>query len=116
MYSQVGAFLTAIAWLMLKTMFSEDGIDTLVAWNLDSTVPVTAIPAAIFRTRSKPDASRLAPASYFRLPLVALLAYWFFEEVAGPAAWIGAAIIAGSTAGVVGGDRLNRHGRIGRVS
>ncbi|MDE0306810.1 MAG: hypothetical protein OXI87_18320 [Albidovulum sp.] len=56
LYLQGGAFLTAIAQLMLKMMFSEDGIDSLVAWNLVSTVPVSAIQAATFRTRPKPDA------------------------------------------------------------
>ena len=72
----------------------------------------------IFGTKafSLADASQLAPISYVRLPLVALLAYWFFGEVADPTTWIGAAIIVGSTLAVLGGSRLNRFARFGHGS
>ena len=140
LYALGGAFLIAIVQLMLKRMSSRDDIDTLVARNLITTVPIAAIPAAIFWTRLEPevlailalqgilgmicmwcgtkafslaDASRLAPISYVRLPLVALLAFWFFGEVADPTNWLGAAMIVGSSLAVLGGDRLQRFARFG---
>ena len=143
LYALGGAFLISIAQLMLKRMSSKDDVDTLVAWNLVSTVPIAVIPAAIFWNRLEPevfallacqgilgticmvcgtkafslaDASRLAPISYLRLPIVAILAYWIFAEVAAPSTWLGAAIIAGSTIFVIGGDRLHRFARFGHGS
>ncbi|MDE0530699.1 MAG: DMT family transporter [Albidovulum sp.] len=143
LYALGGAFLIAISQLMLKRMSSRDDTDTLVAWNLVSTVPIAAIPAAIFWTRVEPeilallalqgilgvvcmlcvtkafglaDASRLAPINYARLPLVAILAYWCFGEVADATTWLGAAVIAGSSLIAIGGSRLQRFARFGHGS
>ncbi len=142
-YALGGAFLIAIAQIMLKRMSSKDDIDTLIAWNLISTVPIAAIPAAIFwspvgletlailagqgilgticmvcgtKAFSLAEASRLAPISYLRLPLVAILAYWLFGEVADPTTWLGAAIIIGSTLVIVAGTELSRFARFGHGS
>ena len=41
-------------------------------------------------------ATIVAPVDFLRLPLVAAAAYLLFGEVAGPATWLGGAIICGS--------------------
>jgi drug/metabolite transporter (DMT)-like permease len=41
-------------------------------------------------------ATIVAPVDFLRLPLVAAMAFVIFGEVAGPATWLGGAIICGS--------------------
>ena len=116
----LGAFLTAVIQLMLKVMARRDGTDTLVAWNLIVSVPLALLPAiwfwttptaaqwgllalqgvlgavnqtAVTRAFQLADASLVAPIDFLRLPLVALLAFALFGEMAGISTWIGAAII-----------------------
>nr|WP_280922902.1 DMT family transporter [Rubellimicrobium aerolatum] len=122
-FALVGALLTALIQLMLKSMSSGDRTDTLVAWNLLLTAPMALGPSFLFWTTpslseggllalqgvlgaacmafmthafSLADASIVAPVDFLRLPLVAAMAYAFFGEVAGPATWLGGAIICGS--------------------
>lgn len=120
----LGAVLTATIQLMLKVMGRRDSTDTLVAWNLIVTVPLALLPALWFWTAPTPaqwgllalqgvlgaanqtavtrafqlaDASVIAPMDFLRLPLVAVLAFAFFGEVAGLSTWVGAAVIFVST-------------------
>jgi drug/metabolite transporter (DMT)-like permease len=120
----LGALLTAVIQLMLKVMARRDSTDTLVAWNLIVSVPLALLPALYFWTTPTPaqwgllalqgalgalnqtavtrafqlaDASLVAPIDFLRLPLVALLAFSFFGEMAGISTWIGAAFIFVST-------------------
>lgn len=122
-FALIGAMLTALIQLMLKTMSSGDRTDTLVVWNLLLTVPMALIPALLFWTTptlwevgllmlqgvlgaanmslmthafSLAPATIVAPVDFLRLPLVAAAAYVLFGEVAGPATWLGGAIICGS--------------------
>lgn len=124
LFALAGAAFTAIIQLMLKAMSRHDGTDTLVAWNLLLTVPIAAIPAAIFWTTpslpmlallavqgaigaanmsgvtkafSLAEASFVAPIDFLRLPFVAILSFAFFGEVAGISTWAGAAIIFAAT-------------------
>ncbi|WP_209424506.1 DMT family transporter [Pararhodobacter sp. SW119] len=129
-----GAALIAVSQLMLKVMSRRDDTRTLVAWNLVVTVPLAVLPALYFwatpswdilallalqgglgalnmamltRAFSLTEASRLAPIDFLRLPVVALLAFVAFGEVAGINTWIGAAVILGGTLLLtVGGVRL----------
>ncbi|WP_246045465.1 DMT family transporter [Rubellimicrobium roseum] len=122
-FALIGAMLTALIQLMLKSMSSGDRTDTLVAWNLLLTAPMALLPALLFWTTptaweagllvtqgvlgaacmalmthafSLADATIVAPVDFLRLPLVAAMAYALFGEVAGPATWAGGAIICGS--------------------
>lgn len=114
------ALLTATIQLMLKVMGRSENAETLVAWNLIVTVPLALGPAlwfwtpptaaqwgllafqgalgainqaAVTRAFQLADASLIAPIDFLRLPMVALLAYVLFGEVAGMATWIGASLI-----------------------
>jgi len=116
----LGALLTAVIQLMLKSMARRDATDTLVAWNLIVSVPIAALPALLVwqnpsafhwgllavqgalgalnqtmvtRAFQLADASLVAPIDFLRLPFVAVLAFAFFGEVAGLSTWTGAAII-----------------------
>ncbi|WP_265502412.1 DMT family transporter [Paracoccus beibuensis] len=118
------AVMTAAIQLLLKVMGRHDGATTLVAWNLIVTVPIAAIPAAVFwspvsgevwallalqgaigaanqslvtQALQMADASLIAPLDFLRLPLVATLAYVFFGEVIGAAVWGGAVLILAAT-------------------
>ncbi|MDZ4093810.1 MAG: DMT family transporter [Paracoccaceae bacterium] len=120
----LAAALTAVIQLMLKVMARKDATDTLVAWNLIVSVPLALLPALYFWTTPTPaqwgllalqgalgainqtavtrafqlaDASLVAPIDFLRLPLVALLAFSIFGEMAGISTWIGAAFIFVST-------------------
>lgn len=120
LFALVGALLTALIQLMLKSMSFHDKTETLVAWNLIATVPIAAIPAALVWTNPSPgawvllaiqgiagalnmslvtramslaDASLLVPIDFLRLPLVAVLAYWIFAEAVPVETWIGGGII-----------------------
>lgn len=116
----LGAFLTAVIQLILKPMSAKDSTETLVAWNLILTVPIAAIPAffvwkmptgeewillaiqgvmgvmamgMVTRAFSMADASLLAPIDFLRLPIVAILAYLLFSQVAGATTLIGGTMI-----------------------
>lgn len=116
----LGALLTAVIQLMLKSMARRDAADTLVAWNLIVSVPIAAIPAFLVWQMPTPlhwallavqgalgalnqtmvtrafhmaDASLVAPIDFLRLPFVAILAFVMFQETAGLTTWAGAAVI-----------------------
>lgn len=120
MLALLGAVLTAVIQLILKPMSGRDSTTTLVAWNLILTVPLAAVPASLVwkmpsteewlllsvqgvmgalsmgmvtRAFALADASLLSPIDFLRLPLVALLAYLVFGQVAGLSTWIGGAMI-----------------------
>ena len=122
-FALIGAMLTALIQLMLKSMSSGDRTDTLVVWNLLLTAPMALIPAVLFWTTptlweggllvlqgvlgaacmalmthafSLADATIVAPVDFLRLPLVAAVAYVLFGEVAGPATWAGGTVICGA--------------------
>jgi len=128
-----GAAMIAVSQLMLKVMSRRDDTRTLVAWNLVVTVPLAVLPALLVwqtpnwdilallalqgglgalnmamltRAFSLTEASRLAPIDFLRLPVVALLAFVAFGEVAGINTWIGAAVILSGTLLVTLGGRL----------
>ena len=120
LFALAGAVLTAAIQLILKGMSGHDRPDRLVAWNLIAMVPLALLLALtvwktptsgqlmllalqgvlgaasqglITRAFSMADASFLAPLDFLRLPVIALLAFSFFHEVAGVSTWIGAAVI-----------------------
>jgi drug/metabolite transporter (DMT)-like permease len=120
----LGASLTAVIHLMLKIMSAKDSMETLVAWNLILTVPLAIIPAVWFwtsptlsqwvllalqgalgafnmavvtRAFALAEASLIAPIDFLRLPVVAIMALFFFSELASVATWIGGAVIFVST-------------------
>jgi drug/metabolite transporter (DMT)-like permease len=122
-FAAIGASLTALIQIMLKSMSGSDSTGTLVAWNLLLTAPMALLPAIWFWTSpgweqvgllvvqgvlgaanmalmthafSLTDASAVAPVDFLRLPLVAILAFALWGEVAGPATWIGGALICGA--------------------
>lgn len=115
-----GAVMQAVIQLMLKSMSSGDRTATLVIWNLFLTVPlalVLALPvwttpdagqlgllalqgvlgaacmALMTQAFGMADASIIAPVDFLRLPLVALLAYALFDEIARPSTLLGGAMI-----------------------
>ena len=51
------------------------------------------------------DASFLSPIEFVRLPLVALIAYWAFGEVADAWTWLGGAIIFAAVVLLTRGER-----------
>ncbi|MBK4216017.1 DMT family transporter [Paracoccus caeni] len=116
----IGAILTAVIQLILRRMAMSDSADRLVAWNLLAMAPlglIAALPvwvtptpgqmallaaqgvlgalnmSLITRAFSLVEASFLAPLDYLRLPVVAVLAYLFFDEFPPWNTWIGAGII-----------------------
>jgi drug/metabolite transporter (DMT)-like permease len=120
LFALLAALLVAVIQLMLKVMASRDAPDRLVAWNLIAMVPLALVlalsvwetpdapafsllalqgalgaasQALITRAFSLADASFLAPLDFLRLPVIAIMAFAFFGEVAGPNTWIGAGII-----------------------
>jgi drug/metabolite transporter (DMT)-like permease len=136
-FALIGAMLTALIQLMLKSMSSGDRTDTLVVWNLLLTAPMGLIPALLFWTTptlweggllvvqgvlgaacmalmthafSLADAAIVAPIDFLRLPLVAVIAYVLFGEVAGPATWAGGTIIC---AAALFASQASRRTRIG---
>lgn len=119
-YALISALLVGTIQLILKHMGKTEKADTLVAWNLIVTVPIALIPALYFWVTPSPtewmllglqgalgagnqflatkafqlaDASLVAPIDFVRLPLVAAAAFFFFDEVADRATWIGASLI-----------------------
>ncbi|WP_240643483.1 DMT family transporter [Paracoccus siganidrum] len=119
-FALIGAVVQAVIQLMLKSMSSGDRTATLVIWNLLLTVPLAFLLALPFLTMpsagqlgllalqgvlgagcmalmthafSLADASIVAPVDFLRLPLVAVLGYLLFSEVAKPSVWIGGVLI-----------------------
>lgn len=119
-FALFGAMMQALVQLMLKSMSSGDRTDTLVVWNLLLSAPMALILALPFwqtpswdhflllalqgvlgaacmalmtHAMSLADVSIVAPVDFLRLPLVALLAWLLFAEVAAPGTWIGGATI-----------------------
>lgn len=134
-YALIGSAVTAAIQLMLKMMAKHDSTQTLVSWNLVVMVPLAALPALYFwttptlaqfgllatqgvlgaltmslmtRALGMADASLLAPIDFIRLPIVAILAFLLFDELAGTETWIGAGLIFGSTLLVAGGAHSTR--------
>ncbi|MHA3976698.1 DMT family transporter [Halovulum sp. GXIMD14794] len=124
LFALLGALLTAIIQLILKPMSARDSTQTLVAWNLIVTVPIAAIPAALFwttptadqwlllatqgmigalamfmvtRAFSLAEASLIVPFDFLRLPIVAGLAFLLFGEVVPLETYIGGIVIFGAS-------------------
>jgi len=135
LFALAGAILTAVSQLMLRRMALRDTTDRLVAWNLLAmvglgllaAVPVWVTPTPmqlgllalqgvlgalnmtlITRAFAMASASYLAPLDFLRLPVVAVMAFLFFGEVAPVTTWIGAATIFVATLAAAGGARLRR--------
>lgn len=135
LFALAGAVLTAAIQLILRRMAQRDTTDRLVAWNLLAMVPLGLLAALpvwvtptppqigllalqgvlgamnmtlITRAFAMADASFLAPLDFLRLPIVAVLAFVFFGEVAPGATWIGAGVIFVATLFAAGGGRLRR--------
>lgn len=123
LFAFVGAFLTAVIQLMLKPMTLKDKPSTLVAWNLILSIPIAAVPAALYWTPPDPaawgllilqgilgglsmgcatrafslsEASLLVPFEYLRLPIVAGLAFLVFGQVVPLSTWLGGFAICGA--------------------
>lgn len=134
-YALIGSAVTAAIQLMLKMMAKHDSTQTLVSWNLVVMVPLAALPAFYFWTTPTPyqlgllaaqgilgaltmslmtralslaDASLIAPLDFVRLPIVAVFAFLFFDELAGIETWIGASLIFLSTLIVARSTRSKR--------
>ncbi|MTH66182.1 DMT family transporter [Paracoccus shanxieyensis] len=132
LFALAGAVLTAAIQLILRRMAQRDTTDRLVAWNLLSMVPLGLLAALpvwvtptpdqiallalqgvlgavnmtlITRAFAMADASFLAPLDFLRLPVVAILAYLFFGEIALASTWIGGAVIFASVLLVAGNGR-----------
>lgn len=116
----LGAVLTASIQLMLKVMGKSDRAETLVAWNLIVSIPLAAVPAALFwtwptveqwallavqgvigtysqlgvtRAFQLADASLVAPVDFLRLPFAAVVGWFAFAQVPGLATWVGAMLV-----------------------
>ena len=115
-----GAFLGACIQLILKKMSSKDSSNTLIAWNLICTVPLSFIPAYFFwkipslemcsllfiqgiigllnmafltKAMTISDINYLAPYDFLRLPIISILAFILFDEIPDISTLIGAFII-----------------------
>lgn len=120
LFAMAGAVLTAAIQLILKGMSGHDRPDRLVAWNLIAMVPLALVlalsvwqmpspralallalqgalgaasQALVTRAFSQAPASYLAPLDFLRLPVIAVMAFVFFGEVAGMSTWLGAGVI-----------------------
>jgi drug/metabolite transporter (DMT)-like permease len=140
LFALAGAILTAVSQLILRRMALRDTTDRLVAWNLLAMAPLgllVALPvwttpspaqigllalqgglgalnmALITRAFAMASASFLAPLDFLRLPVVAVLAFLFFGEIAPATTWIGAAIIFGAALLAAGGARWRRRRSLG---
>jgi drug/metabolite transporter (DMT)-like permease len=134
-YALIGSAVTAAIQLMLKMMARHDSTQTLVSWNLVVMVPLAALPAMFVwatptltqlallatqgvlgaltmslmtRALGMADASLLAPIDFIRLPIIAIFAFLFFNELAGIETWMGAGLIFVSTLLVAGGAHSSR--------
>ena len=115
-----GAFLGACIQLISKKMSSKDSSNTLIAWNLICTVPLSFIPAYFFwkipslemfsllfiqgiigllnmafltKAMTISDINYLAPYDFLRLPIISILAFILFDEIPDISTLIGAFII-----------------------
>lgn len=134
-FALLGAVVQAAIQLMLKSMSSGDSTATLVLLNLFLTVPmalILALPvwitpelwqlgllavqgvlgalcmALMTHAFSLADAAIVAPVDFLRLPLVALMGYLLFGEIASPTTWAGGALICGAA---LIASRANRRAR-----
>ena len=121
----VSAGLVATSNLMIKSLSAEDSPNTVVAWLIVFSVPVTLVPAlfawslpgpqtliwlallagagliahqCLARSFAAADASAVLPYDYMRLVVTATLAFLAFGEVPTIWTWIGAAVIVGAVA------------------
>lgn len=135
LFALAGAVLTAISQLILRRMALRDTVERLVAWNLLSMVPLGLLAALpvwvtptpwqlallalqgglgalnmtlITRAFGMADASFLAPLDFLRLPVVAVMAFVFFGEIAPVSTWAGAATIFAAALLAAGGARFRR--------
>ena len=116
----IGSILGAFIQLILKKMSSKDSSNTLIAWNLICTVPLSFIPAYFFwkipsfeiflllfvqgiigllnmafmtKAMTISDINYLAPYDFLRLPIISILAFILFDEIPEISTLIGAFII-----------------------
>lgn len=128
------AVLTAVIQLVLRGMTQTDTTPRLVAWNLLTMAPIGLLIALPVWVTPTPDqlallalqgvlgvlnmtlmtcafglaeASIVAPLDYLRLPIVAGLAFFFFDQTPAFSTWIGAAIIASAIV-LANGDILRK--------
>ena len=119
----VSAALVATSNLMIKSLSADDSPNTVVAWMIVMSVPVTLVPAlfawslpepqtfvwlamlagagllahqCLSRSFAAADASAVLPYDYMRLVVTATLAFFAFGEVPTIWTWIGAAVIVGA--------------------
>lgn len=119
------AALVATSNLMVKSLSAEDAPNTVVAWMIVMSVPITLVPAlfawslpslqslgwltllagagliahqCLTRSFAAADASAVLPYDYMRLVVTAGLAYLAFGEVPTIWTWIGAAVIVAAVA------------------
>lgn len=119
-YAVVGAIGIAAIALMLKFLSGRDSPSTIVGLNLLLSVPLSLILAlpflglpswpmlgllvfqgaagalsmtAVTRAMALGDASFLSPIEFVRLPLVAVIAYIAFGEIADAWVWVGGGVI-----------------------
>jgi drug/metabolite transporter (DMT)-like permease len=117
------AALVAASNLMIKSLSAEDAPNTVVAWLIVLSVPVTLVPAlfawslpepqtliwlallagagliahqCLVRSFAAADASAVLPYDYMRLVVTATLAFLAFGEVPTIWTWIGGAVIVGA--------------------
>ncbi len=118
------AIALAAVTLMMKYLSSREATTRILAWNLVISVPIALVLAlpvwttpslfllallllqgglgalaqlSMARAMRLADASAITAVEFIRLPLVAILAYIFFGELADFWTWAGAAVILGST-------------------
>lgn len=119
------AILVAASNVMVKSLSAGDSPNTVVAWLVVMSVPVTLVPAlfawswpaletwgwlallglasllahqCLTRSFAAADASAVLPYDYMRLIVTAALAYTIFGEVPTIWTWIGAAVIVAAVA------------------
>lgn len=137
LFAVAGAMGIAAIALMLKFLTGRDSPSTIVGLNLLLSVPlalVLALPVltvptwpmlgllafqgaagalsmtSVTRAMALADASFLSPIEFVRLPLVALIAYWAFGEIADAWTWLGGAVIFGAVVLLTRAERSSRHG------
>ena len=132
----VSAGLVATSNLMIKSLSAEDSPNTVVAWLIVFSVPVTLVPAlfawslpgpqtliwlvllagagliahqCLARSFAAADASAVLPYDYMRLVVTATLAFLAFGEVPTIWTWIGAAVIVGAVAYIARREAIAAH-------
>jgi drug/metabolite transporter (DMT)-like permease len=136
-YALAGAVGIAAIALMLKFLSGRDAPSTIVGLNLILSVPlafVMALPVltlpglptlallacqgaagavsmtAVTRAMKLADASFLSPIEFVRLPLVALIAYLAFGEIADGWTWLGGGIIFAAVVALTQSERRRPDG------